>query len=547
MISKLIQIILLVFLVSCNSIDTDISTESTAPNILIIVADDMGYSDISYHGGEIETPYLDTFFEQSTRLNQFYVSPSCSPTRAMLLSGADSHTVGLGNMMETLLPWQIDQKGYEGYLRKEVVTFADVLKENGYHTYMTGKWHMGTEIDQTPDKRGFERSYAMLLGASMHNGDLWDVPPSIRDLVPPHTNHREDGELVYFPEKSFSSNFYTEKLLEYIDKNKSDQKPFAGYLALTAPHWPLQAPKSYVLKYKGKYAEGYEVIRKRRFEKAKELGLIPKNTNLLEIEGLKPWENLSVQEQQEEARRMEVYAAMVHNMDANIGRVINYLKRNNLYNNTMILFFSDNGPDAGYMERAMKDYGFNNSLENMGKADSFLSIGKGWGAVSAVPFRGKKGKGFEGGIRGLAAIKPPFATTVNETQALLHVMDVFPSLLDLADITISKSDSLQAISGKSFIPVLKNQVKEIRAGEPFGIELINEIPTKVLRKDDFKLVWINPTTASKADQGKWELYNIIEDPTESNNLSLKMPEKFAELIEDYKSYQKNNGVITNEL
>ena len=545
MLNKIVQTLFLTFIVSCNSKKTNNSSKNTAPNILIIVADDMGYSDISYHGGEIETPHLDTLFKEGTRLNQFYVAPSCSPTRAMLLTGADSHQVGLGNMMETILPWQKGHKGYEGYLRKEVVTYADILKENGYHTYMTGKWHLGTEVDQTPDKRGFEHSYAMLLGATIHNGELWDVPSSIRDLVPPHTNHREDGELANFPKKAYSSNFYTEKLLEYIDKNKTDKKPFVGYLALTAPHWPLQAPKSYILKYKGKYDEGYDVIRKRRFNNAKELGIIPKNSRLHDIDTIKPWNSLSAQEKLKEAKRMEIYAAMVDNMDDNIGRIMTYLKRNNMYENTVVLFFSDNGPDAGYMERAMKDYGFDNSLENMGNATSFLSIGAGWGAVSAVPFRGKKGQGFEGGIKGLAAIKYPSSNAPKETDAILHVTDVFPSVLAIANVDVSKSNIPQPIIGKSFEPILKGETETIRKGEAFGIELINEVPTRVLRKDDYKLVWINPTVKSDSAKGKWALFNIKEDPIEATDLSGKMLEKAKELVNDYETYKKNNGVISN--
>lgn len=249
------------------------------PNILLIVADDLGYSDLGAFGGEIKTPNLDSLAEAGVKLTQFYASPTCSVTRSMLLSGVDSHLAGLGNMAELMQPNQAGKPGYEGYLNKRVVSIASLLQDSGYHTYMAGKWHLGLTEETSPRARGFERSFALLHGGSNHF-DNRGV-----DTHSPVSGFRKDGQHLDTlpPSFDFSTNFYTRKLIDYIESNRGDGQPFFAYAAYTAPHWPLQAPPEYIQKYTGIYDAGYEVLRERRLQRLKALGLVADNVILPEL------------------------------------------------------------------------------------------------------------------------------------------------------------------------------------------------------------------------------------------------------------------------
>jgi arylsulfatase len=245
------------------------------PNILLIVADDLGYSDLGCYGGEIRTPVLDNLAQQGLRYTDFCVSPTCSVTRSMLLTGTDNHVAGLGNMGELNAPNQMGQPGYEGVLNKRVVTVASLLRDNGYHTYMAGKWHLGLKPDEIPHARGFERDFSLLVGGGSHFNDGWNLEWQI-----PKAPYTEDGRPVEkLPKDFYSTKHYTDKTIQFIEEGRGDDKPFFAYMAFTAPHGPLHVPDDWLRRYKNRYDEGWDGIRQQRLARMQELGIMDKGVN----------------------------------------------------------------------------------------------------------------------------------------------------------------------------------------------------------------------------------------------------------------------------
>jgi arylsulfatase A-like enzyme len=245
------------------------------PNILLIVADDLAYTDLGSYGGEINTPDLDELAQEGVRFTDFYVAPTCSITRSMLLSGTDNHVAGLGTMSSFIAPNQAGKPGYEGVLNKRVVSVASLLRDNGYHTYMAGKWHLGLEPDQYPHARGFERDFSTLVGGGSHFNDRWNIEWQIP--IMPYT---EDGKLVEeLPRDFYSTKAYTDKTLQFMKDNQGDGKPFFAYMAFTAPHGPLHLPNNWLRRYKGRYDEGWDAIRARRLARARKLGIVRRDAN----------------------------------------------------------------------------------------------------------------------------------------------------------------------------------------------------------------------------------------------------------------------------
>ena len=248
------------------------------PNILLIVADDLGYTDLGAYGAEISTPNLDKLASGGVKMTGFYASPFCSPTRSMLMSGSDNHLVGFGDMAELMLPEQRGKPGYEGNLNERVVPMAQVLKDAGYRTAMAGKWHLGVKEEFSPATSGFEQSYAMVMGGASHWGDQSGIV-AMDPAKPPKAIYRENGKAIDIPRDGFySSQAFTDKLLDYLKSGEKSGKPFFGYLAFTAPHWPLHAPDADIAKYEGRYKEGYDKLRNERLERMKRLGIVAADT-----------------------------------------------------------------------------------------------------------------------------------------------------------------------------------------------------------------------------------------------------------------------------
>src|SRR5919202_1716007 len=376
------------------------TSKAKAPNIVVLLADDMGYSDLSLYGGELSTPNIEALAKRGIMFTNFHATPVCSASRAEILSGVDHHLAGFGSMAEYLDPNQVGKPGYEGYLNNRVVTLPTLLKDAGYHTYMAGKWHLGKEKGYLPSDRGFEQSFALLQGAANHYNEMGYSPAR------PKATYRSNGEVVHLPANFYSTNFYTDKLIEYINQNCGDGKPFFVYAAFTAPHEPLQAPQEYIQRFLGKYDMAWDRVRQERFERMKKLGIIPSN---LEFPPRWPsvpaWDSLTSEQQRYESKKMALYAAMVANLDDNIGRLLDHLKKIGEYDNTIFIFLSDNGAEGNTRLESkryktwLKKEGIDNSYENIGSANSFVGYGRTWAEVGTTPFMWYKGRVSEGGVR----------------------------------------------------------------------------------------------------------------------------------------------------
>lgn len=525
------------------------NSNAKKPNILVIVADDLGYSDIGSFGGEIHTPNLDRLTKSGVQMTSFYASPFCSPTRAMLMSGVDNHSAGYGNMAELLNPIQKGHPGYEGYLSKNVVAFPELLKKGGYHTSMSGKWHLGVPEDLSPASRGFDKSYALVQGGASHFDQTGVITNDAQKT--PIAIYREDGKSVNLPKENFySSDFFADKAIEYIDKNKGDGKPFFSYLAFTAPHWPLHAPDHLIKKYEKTYEVGYNKIRDARIKKMKSLGIIPEDMAIDKGNNVWPeWSSLSPEVQKQESKRMAVYAAMVDSMDSNIGKVIDYLKKIGEYDNTFILFMSDNGAEGNTVldegqTRTWSRLSRDNSLENLGKKTSFVEYGPRWAHVGAAPFKMYKAFQYEGGISVPAIVVLPKG--LSEKNGLIkrdfaHVTDIAPTILELAGIAhpgeVYEGRKIVPMEGKSMISYLAGSTKSIHGKEHVTAWELGG--RKAVRKGDWKLVYSNAPWGS----GEWELYDLSKDRGEQNDLSRKYPKKVEELLLAYKNYVKKHQIV----
>ena len=316
--------------------------QARRPNVVIILGDDMGFSDMGLFGSEIRTPNLDGLARDGVRFTNFYTHASCSPTRSMLLSGVDTHVNGIGNMDEWTAPNQVGVPGYEGYLNDRVVTLPQLLKSGGYHTYMVGKWHMGKAPDQIPAARGFERDFSLLDGA----GSYWNMDNMT--AASPRLVFTEDGRyLTRLPKDYYATKTYTDKLIGFIDANRGDGKPFFAYVAHQAPHDPFHLPKEWRDRHVGEYDKGWDVLRQERLKRQIELGIVPAGTTLAERMWIVPDPTvLAPATRAILGRKMELYAGMMENMDFHVGRLIAHLKEIGEFENTVFIVFGDNGAEG---------------------------------------------------------------------------------------------------------------------------------------------------------------------------------------------------------
>ncbi len=527
-------------------------TPKGKPNVLLVVADDMGYADLGSYGGEIRTPHLDALASRGIRATHFYTSPTCSPTRAMLLTGTDNHIAGLGNMAEWLGPKQKGKPGYEGHLNDRVVTVATLLREAGYHTYMAGKWHLGEKPGMWPAARGFERDLSVLDGGGSHWRDMQGLNPARPKL----TITRNGKKISELPEGYFSSKDFTDFIINSIEEHRNDDKPFFAYLAYQAPHGPLAVPDDWRDKGKARYDKGYDKVRKERLARQQQLGLVREDAvGFPRLPNIPAWDKLTDEHRRQMARKMELYAAMVENMDHHIGRLLNYLKQIGELDNTLIIFFSDNGAageDIAELVKALapqaKDWfakTFDNRFENWGRPGSSVSYGPAWAQVSMVPFRQFKGVVAEGGIRAPLIVAGPGVKHKGKiNHSLLHVMDIVPTVLELTGVKQPSEDSaniVAPIQGKSMQPLLAGRADAIRKETDWlGWELFGN---RAIRQDDWKILYLLERAGGTGD---WQLFNLREDPAELQDLSKKYPEKRDALLTLWEQYAKTNGVIVSD-
>lgn len=549
------------------------------PNFLIIVADDLGFTDCSCYGSEIQTPNIDSLASDAARglrFTSFHVAAACAPTRAMLLTGTDPHLTGLGQLSEFVRnsPAHQGKAGHEGYLNDRVVALPELLRDGGYHTIMSGKWHLGLKPQYSPKARGFDKSFALLPGCANHYGyepqyESVEEPPRFFETAVVAL-HIEGSEYVSkLPEDFYSSDFYATKLIEYLEERSEDEKekPFFCYLPFSAPHWPLQAPKESMDKYKGMYSDGPEALRLRRLERLRELGMMDENVVPHEIvtapreQG--EWSAITSEEQAKSARSMEAYAGMVDRMDENIGQVLDYLKSTGEYDNTYIFFMSDNGAEgASYEARdVIREDVLNhiykyyeNSLDNIGRYNSFVWYGNRWAQAATAPSRLYKMFSTQGGCRVPLVLKPAIHSsnkTDNResgiTNAFCTAMDIVPTLLEYAGIqhpTTYKNKPVEPVRGNSWKPFLESNPQRnhddtwtIHGEETVtGFEVAG---SGALRKGQYKITFVPKPHGPQ----RWELFDIIQDPGETNDISKESPEMFEELLGLWDQYKEDVGVV----
>jgi arylsulfatase len=511
------------------------------PNIVYILADDMGYADLGIFGSEIPTPNLDALARDGMLLTDFYAAMSCAPTRSMVMSGMDNHQAGMGVQGAPRREEQKGQPGYEGFLNFRVASLAELMSDAGYNTYMTGKWHLGSTVETGPRARGFKRSFISLDGAA-HLGK-WDW------RGPQNAKFRDGDELVEVGDDWYSTRGYTQKMIDYIEQDRAEGKPFFAWLAYTAPHWPLQAPKESIAKFKGKYDEGYEALYAKRFARQQALGLVPKDAKPIDNARFRPrWSEVSAEDRKIESRRMEIYAAMVSDLDRYVGEFVAYLKKSGQYDNTFIMFSSDNGAEPGrldlnapYKDHIGKEY--DHSLDNLGAGNTYVMYGANWASASSSPFNRHKGSGWEGGIHVPAFVHyPRKVARGSRSDATGTVMDLLPTFLAVAGAkhpgTQFRGREVLPPRGRSLMPVFYGQAADVyTATDILGWE---QGGPRSVRQGDWKLVWDN---AGAAAQRRWRLFDLAKDRSEQNDLSTTNPEKFAEMQRVWERYDQEVGVV----
>jgi arylsulfatase A-like enzyme len=498
------------------------------PNIILILADDMGYSDIGCYGGEILTPNIDNLALHGVRMTQFYNTSRSCPTRASLMTGLYQHQTGIGWMSEDPCEdqnndpkdWGIPQ--YRGSLNKNCVTIAEVLKSSGYHTYMTGKWHLGLHgSEKWPLQRGFERFYGILAGACSYLR-----PDGDRGLT-------LDNTKLPAPETPYyTTDAFTDYAIKFI-KEQNDNKPFFLYLAYNAPHWPLQAKDEDIAKFYKMYREkGWDVIRQERHDRMMKLGIIG-NIGFAEWEN-RTWKELTEKEKDNTAFRMAVYAAQVYSMDYNIGKLLEYLKKINKYDNTLIIFMSDNGACA----EPHNELGGGRQVDiNNPAVSGHPSYGKAWAQVSNTPFRKYKQRAYEGGIatpfimswkKGLSEFQNVWRKTPT------YLPDVMPTLIKIAEAKYPctyMGNRINQLVGVDMMPIIrkgKDYIHDYMYWEHQG--------NRAVRWKDWKAVW-------DQDNKTWELYNINDDRVESKDLANKYPEILKQLSEKWNIWAVKYNVM----
>lgn len=524
----------------------------TRPNFLVIVADDLGFSDIGAFGGEINTPNLDRLAHAGIRLTDFHSAPACSPTRAMLLTGTDHHVAGIGTMLEMAAPEFVGAPGYEGYLNDRVVALPELLRDAGYQTLMAGKWHLGDTIDRSPWARGFDRSFALLPAGASHYGTGGGG-----GLSPVPTMFTEDDQFVTVGEDFYSSDTYTDTLLRYLrerPQNAVDQ-PFFAYLPFQAPHWPLHAPRDTIATYRGRYDAGPDALREERLESLIRLGLCPADVEPHPVvaDGAPEWSDMTDEERAVSARKMEVYAAMVDNMDWNIGRVIDFLEGTSELDNTVVIFLSDNGAEGTIVEamplrgpeiEAFVDKHCDNSVDNLGGPTSYAWYGPRWAQAATAPSRLHKAFTTEGGIRVVGFVTwPGFSRQGEIGTAFTTVMDIAPTVLELAGAghpgTAYRGREVEPMRGRSMVPYLSGQTDTVHDADTdtgIGWELFGR---RAIRQGDWKALQLPAPYGS----GTWQLYDLSRDPGEVHDQAAARPDKLAELLELWDRYVEENGVI----
>jgi len=514
------------------------------PNIVILLADDWGFTDVGAFGGEIATPNIDALAAKGVRFSNFHVAGSCSPTRAMLQTGVINHRAGLGNMPETIPPEHLGKPGYEAQLNNRVVTIADQLRAGGYRTYLTGKWHLGHTPDTLPTVRGYDRALAL----AQSGADNFEDKPNL--LIYNKTEWSEDGKPAKLPKRFYSSTLIIDKMISYIDRDKATGKPFFASVNFIANHIPVQARDADIAAYAGRYHYGWTTLRKERRAAAITKGVMPAGVRTVTMNTSGDWTKLSAQQREQRAGAMAAYAAMGTAMDREIGRLIAHLKTIGAYENTIFVFLSDNGAEAtdpmnmGAFTRWNANQLYDQSIAQQGRPGSLTAQGAGFASASVSPLRGYKFTASEGGLRVPMIMAWPVNPAIkggSVATGFAHVTDMPMTLLKLAGVAAQQGRfagrPVESMTGLDLTPMLTGAASSVHsADKPLGYELSGNA---VLFKGDYKLVKNLPPYGD----GRWRLYNISADPGETLDLSGSDPARFAAMQKDYVAFAKVNKVL----
>jgi arylsulfatase A-like enzyme len=507
---------------------------STPPNVVLILIDDAGLMDLGAFGGEAQTPNIDKLAKGGMMFTNMHASPVCAPSRAMLMTGSDSHLAGVANLPEMLPKEYQSKKGYEGVLNNNVQTIATRLKEANYNTYICGKWHLGHDENTLPTKRGFDRS--LILAGS--GGDNY----STNGYLPfkPTAKWFADGQKANLPDEFYSSELYIDRMINFHKEEQKNTAPFFSFISFQAVHAPVQAPKKYVEKYIPIYEKGWDILRAERFAKAKTMGIIPQDAQMnAPFDQFRKWDDLSDDDKKSYATDMAMMAGMLEAMDENIGRYIQYLTEKGLAENTVFIVTSDNGPDgANYygMHGWAKRNGYHRDFENKGGKGFFGGIGSEFASAIAAPFSYYKYYTGEGGLRVpliVSGVDFPSQKTDNE---FCFITDIAPTIYDLVGISTVANEGYAPLSGKSMLPYINGTSKIIRtADEGVGLEAAVNAAYFL---GDYKIVKNNISLGDN----QWRMYNLKTDPTETNDIAAQNPLMFQIMLSKYEVFAKEVGV-----
>ncbi|MDP2284720.1 MAG: arylsulfatase [Pseudohongiella sp.] len=523
------------FLISLVSLMMALPAVAAQPNIVVILIDDAGFTDLGVYGSEISTPNIDSLAASGVMFSNFHSAPTCAPSRAMLMTGVPSHRAGVATLDHLRPPEQAEHPAYKGELANDVPTLAEHLKQSGYASYITGKWHLGHSPESLPVARGFDRSF--ILDAS--GADNW----SQRTYLPQYdqADWFEDGQRGTLPDDFYSSEFLVDKMIEFIDQTATGQ-PFFSYIGFQAIHIPVQAPREYIERYNGVYDAGWEVQRQRRHEAAIARGLLPADAELGPVpERLRKWEDLSNRERERSIRSMQINAGMLEAMDFHLGRMIDHLKDTGAYDNTVFLVLSDNGPehnhptaDAGFRLWLQLE-GYSQDVATLGERGSYASIGPEWAIAGSAAGSLFKFHASEGGTRVPLIMTGPGIPASGVLHPFSFITDLAPTILDLTGTRALASGP--AFSGRSLLDVLQGRAPAMYG--PDDAVALEASGQSAVFKGDYKLV----RNLDQYGDGIWRLHNVVVDPGETRDLSAEQPARVAQMLEDYDRFAAQNGVL----
>ena len=545
-----------VFLASLLVVIASQGLQAQQPNIVFVLADDLGFTDLAPYGGEIHTPTISRLASAGIRFANYHTAANCAPARAMLMTGVNNHLAGVANIPEMIAPQQRSHPSYQGVLGENVVTVATLLEGAGYHTYMAGKWHLGATPEKRPSRRGFERTVALMDSGA----DNWEQRPYLP--IYEQANWFADGERMTLPEDFYSSEFLIDKTIEFIDENLQDGKPFFAYVPFQAVHIPVQAPKEFTQRYTDVYDRGWTELRAQRRLRAQALGIIPTEAEMAVMSRTQEWASLSEARKRFEAKRMAVYAGMVEAMDFHLGRLVAYLEAHGQMENTVFVVTSDNGaeasgpddPNSFLAARGVARLGYHQDYERLGQKGSYNTISPSFASAAASPLAYYKFYTGEGGMRvpliitGTQALRrqgvaSDLASDLagGVSHAFAWATDIAPTLLALADVPKPgpryAGRPVLPMTGKNLVPLLDGSATTVYAtDESVGYELTGHA---ALFKGGYKLVRHYPPQGD----GQWRLYHIDRDPGEVVDLAQTQIARFQQMRAEYEDFAKTHGVL----